>query len=182
MPTRRFGVLDIMLFVAATGIGLAIWRSYSSTVFSDPSTQAGTNPLRWYWYQSMGAAPLLSAWSLALSVAALRRPRPGRRRLFSRPSQGVGLMVGVALLAQSFPAVAYLVESGTTGFPPDKVLYVFISMPGQIGTGLLTVGIIRALTGRCRRRWADWQDGLGWLLGACWVLLGAATNFFRMLV
>jgi hypothetical protein len=182
MPTRKFGLLDIMLFIAATGIGLAIWRSYHDTIFSDPSTQAGANRLRWYWYQSMGAATMLSAWSLALSVAALRPPRPGRRRLFGRPSQVVGLMVGVALLAQVFPAAAYLLERRTTSFPTGKVLYVFISMPGQVGTGLLGLGILRALTGRCRRRRVDWQDGIGWVLGACWVLLGTASNFFRMLV
>jgi hypothetical protein len=181
MPTRRFGVLDIMLFIAATGIGLAIWRSYVDAVIADPSTQASSQRMRWYWYQTMGAAPLLSAWSLTLAALAFRQPRPGLRRLFRRPPLVVGLMVGVALLVEAFPVATYLIESRTTVLPHDKVLYVFISMPGQVGTALMGLGIIRALTGPCRRR-TGWQDWLGWVLGAAWVLLGTATNFFRMLV
>jgi hypothetical protein len=181
MPTRRFGVLDIMLFIAATGVGLAIWRSYVNLVVANPLTQAGSQPMRWYWYQTMGAAPLLSTWSLALTALALRQPRPGLRRLFRRPPLIVGLMVVVALLVEAIPVATYLIKNRTTALPEDKVLYVFISMPGRVGTAILGLGIIRALTGGCRRR-SGWQDRIGWVLGAAWVLLGAAINFFRMLV
>ena len=180
MPTRRPGVLDIMLFIAATGAALATWRPYVDSVVADPSSQASSQSIRWYWYQTMGG-PVSLGLVAALAVSALRRPRPGLRRLLRRPSLVVGLMVGVAMLAEAVPVATHLIGNRTVNLPHDKILYVFISMPGRVGTALLGLGIIRALAGRCRGRSA-WQDRIGWVLGAAWVLLGTAINFFRMQV
>ncbi|MGO9466671.1 MAG: hypothetical protein ACLQIB_51640 [Isosphaeraceae bacterium] len=95
---RKFLLSDAIVLVAATAIGLAVFKPYHEAL----------GPLRWTgpigpatrfigliqgsWGCLVRAFPFAMAWTLAILVLRLRRPRARWRRLIRQP----GLVAGLA--------------------------------------------------------------------------------------
>ena len=78
-PKRRLTLLDVMILVAATAIALALARATVSPV--QPDGEA-----------IVVAWAFLTPLSWAVLLLRLKRPRPGLRRLTSRPGDAACLV------------------------------------------------------------------------------------------
>lgn len=176
---RRPGLLDGMLFIAATAVGLALWRAFESSVRA-----AGPNfGVRWSWYQLMSAGYILGPWSLALLAASARQPRPGLRRLATRPAFVVGLALLLVLAIEAVAVGAAMAIRGPRASVlmngPGELLPILI--PWHVGNALAVSWAVQASRGR--RRWrAGWLDRLGWAVGSCWIALALASSLFQLLI
>ena len=101
--TRKFGLWDAMVLVAATAVGLAVFPH----AFGDLSTYAirllklvsnlsapqrdwrdGTVSIYYIFAQFAGLLlPFCSAWSLCVILLRLRKPRPALRQIAVQPVQ-----------------------------------------------------------------------------------------------
>jgi hypothetical protein len=176
---RRFGLLDVIILVAATGIGLAFWRGLQG---SPVWTALPSDSLQWYWFQALGTITILVPLSLALLVLALRPPRPRLRRVARRPAPVVGL---AALLVLALNVVVLLTVMGLLGRPYEdftngKNIYFCRLVSVQAGMAIALTWSVQALGG-CYRRQANWLDVFGWVIGACWISLAVASSFWDLL-
>ena len=117
---RRFGMGDLMILIAALGVGMAnarvLWLALAA---EGPSVSVW-----WYWTTArISAAMMISAWATPLTLACLafrlRRPRPAWRRVALRPGAAAtlscALIFAVRLLevAAAFRAPAVQPNWGT---------------------------------------------------------------------
>jgi len=177
---RRPGLLDGMLFIAATAVGLALWRAYRSTVLPFASGNLGVRGL---WYQSMGLSCLLGPWSLALLVASARQPRPRLRRLATRPAFVVGIAVLLVLVIEAVAVAAAMAIRGSESVlrRSDLPLVLLVLVPMQVGNTLAVAWAVQATRGR--RRWrAGWLDRLGWAVGGGWIALALGWSVLQLLI
>ena len=127
-PARKFSLLDAMVFVAATAVGLGITRSLTDLVSitrnvlvrtdigaaSPVGRLTTTRAMRVYyfldtfssgiitpWSQRIAfwPGPLLAAWTLALFGLDVRASRRSKRRIVRHPGSAAGLAVLLALAA-----------------------------------------------------------------------------------
>jgi hypothetical protein len=192
LPNRRFQVLDAMVLVAATAIGLgagetlvrshgmfpAVGTSYwafsaaevnRSLALSGSVTRAAT------W---LGC--VLISWALGLIVLWLRSPRPALRMLGARPGFAACLAVvanAFLLVARawgdacferrtfanwSLPVTAKVDYAGHFSSVIDPIAYAPV---------VAIVWIVLALTGAWKSE-ANWIDRAGRALG--WLVIGSA--------
>ena len=173
-PKRRpFAVLDAMILVAATALGFSltspdaltdlqqIWREHPETnLFRMFTITSGVRSLASVWL----------AWTFALGILRLRRPRPPLRELADQP----GSIVAVVILTMFLLALAS--NLGETALamighdPPDQFPWyrlrpmlmwqiLILGPPALIG-GWLTLGI----SGRWQPE-SSWIDRMGRVLG-----------------
>ncbi len=161
---RRFTLLDAMVLVAATAVGIAAAQGSAEPIRrSLLGLTTFSQPLRFL----VVASPLLTPWSVALLGLALRPPRPPLRRLLGRP--GIAALMASPVLA---PLVAIRVAIILRSVP--------INARGEYGIRLFWLNLIPAvdsavavawlsiwLGGRWRRS-ADWIDAAGRALGLAW--------------
>jgi hypothetical protein len=186
-PTRRFGIGDALLLLAATAIGLAVMRTMG-------------NPLRLVWEPGSAsvlsqflfitrtfptiAAPLLLVWSAAMIVLRLRKPRPNRRRLWSQP----GLLACVAAISPfvwtaAILAAAHLAHQARVSLraspqPGDALFVLNGEQYVQIVMGeythatpaILLVWFAAWCYGSLRPE-RSWIDRAGRALAAAWIAL-----------
>jgi hypothetical protein len=136
---RPFTVLDAMIFVAATAVGLWIARGmglvmdgmfgvreerffggWPSVEWPDPS-----DPLfRWGTYRGIHRAlasvffeamPVMLPWTLALLWVRLRKPRPPLRRLCRQPGFAASTAVAIVTLIAFLGELSSSVERTTWG-------------------------------------------------------------------
>src|ERR671932_1325509 len=88
---RPVTLLDAMVLIAATGLGLAATRAYLTSLRAIPGI---ATPLR-HWLSA--TSPCLAAWALALLVLRLRQPRPAYRQLGGHPGGLACLMTAIGL-------------------------------------------------------------------------------------
>lgn len=200
--TRRFTLLDAMILLAATAIGVqglrVIWDG--TTLGAMVRNRAG----RWTPREVLAlaphavnaAAPVVAAWSAALLALRFRRPRPSRRRLGTQPGAVAcaAAVLGLTLIALDGllgRAVAASSE-GTpwlavaTGLDPWRALSM-ATIDFRNGAGLMVAGAWLALAlGRRRRPEPSWIDragraaGVYWLLMIPWYRLLEALMLFRI--
>ncbi len=107
-PRRKFNVLDAMVLVAASAAGLALLRydhKNLSLLLADYGVIIGSKETwesSWVVFYAISSTirrtqPLLFAWTLALLLLRLRRPRPVLRRLARQP--GLAACVSVVLVS-----------------------------------------------------------------------------------
>jgi len=101
-PTKRrkFTLIDAIVLIAATAIGLVPIRyAYASGFFS---VSAEVSAYEWYWLFAVGSypvvVPILVAWSFALCALRLLQPRPRLRRLFRQPGMAATSAILLTLL------------------------------------------------------------------------------------
>src|SRR4051794_7398091 len=108
---RRFTLMDGMILVASTAAGVAMIRACWGPGVPEPIATLGA-PLAmpkaiqpwspWIVPQranglAMIVVTLLVAWTPALLILRLRRPRPGLRRLMIRPGSAAIVLASAAL-------------------------------------------------------------------------------------
>jgi hypothetical protein len=181
---RRFTLTDAIMLVAATAIGLALWRHnlelmwWSKSAYWPPSLRPPS--LRWFWYNATRAINLLAPWSITLLALSLRRPRPPG--LASRPSAIVGIVVSAGL---TMWGLLFLFAVCVVGDSPWLSLAaawfrIGLTLPGEVALSLVSVWLVGGI--RSDERRLDWLDRMGWVLGGCWVVLGLLSLLLQLLV
>lgn len=168
---RRFGLLDAMILVAATAIGLALTRL--PFVDTEPWRHLRNSANR-----DLAGIPLLAAWTVTVLALRWRSPRPARPRLLRQPGVvalgAATLILGVkaALMACVWVDPGWLPKLRPV--PPYLLLKWWEesirSLPVQVGPAVAGAWVILWRGGRRRpeRGWLDWS---GRLIGVAWVAL-----------
>ncbi|MCA1686771.1 MAG: hypothetical protein LC745_12540 [Planctomycetia bacterium] len=174
--TQRFTVTDGMVLIAATALGLAAVRELSRLALSTFGTDAFCSDLVDLSYSV--AFCLSLAWTFALLLLRLRRPRPGRRDLFRQP--GFAACVAVTLTAtlhvmRTLTDAAYSVVKDSMmfrNFLSVSVASKCIDNLDEVGLVfapvVLSVWTIQGLAGVWEPE-ASWIDRGGRILGLFWV-------------
>jgi hypothetical protein len=185
---RPFTVLDAMILVAATAVGIWLGRSTQDFVTSDwPVVEwpdywgkdAGTayQETRWFLHRvSLAALPVAWPWTLALLVLRLRRPRPPVRRLIRQPGFAAGVAVTVVTAAIALGGFSTLAELTLWGVGRrGHGIYDFVfghlcdDRPQPCGPAVASAWGVLAVGRMCRRE-PGWIDRTGAVLGAYWVV------------
>jgi hypothetical protein len=178
---RRFTLLDAMVLLAATGIGLAGARAYQASMDSMSNTpRVGVISITFgSAIQYFGRpAPFLAGWTVALFILRLRRPRPHYRRLVRSPgfAAGYAAILGLACCAVSI-AIAWLIDYLKAKPFQLGIFYMWMRSISFAGPSVAAVWLSLALQGHWRRRGAqDWIEISGIVLGVCWLASFAATQ------
>jgi hypothetical protein len=189
-PPRRFTLADAMILVAATALGIAIsregQRSVSSIIlFLDgigtPDPFARLKPVLSPPARGIVAwGPVLTCWALALLALRLRRPRPGRRRLFASP--GVAACFFAVLLVAFRTAESAWTSSLTYDVYGADLVWSSLQTPNlphalqdgstsaTVGFGVAALWIWMAVSGRWRPE-PHWIDRMGRILGVTWLVV-----------
>jgi len=186
-PTRRFGLSDAMIFLAATAAGLAWGRTDLVATVNAKVIPTGfvlhnfthTRPVEFadrLITFTRGATRLLACWTVAVFVARLRPPRPLRARLMRQP----GMMATATAIAYAVAVgagwiLAFLVRAR---YKPAWSDYAGHAIdPHDTATAIMAAWLILALSGRWRPE-RTWIDRLGSLIGLAWIGLATAGNLF----
>src|SRR4051794_6753460 len=113
-PRRTFTLLDAMILVAATAIGLAVARYISDAPVALSEVEFGGGRIyAWFRNAMRWLTCIALMWSLFLLPIRLRQPRPTFRRLMRQPSTracctialsiALGGMLGIPLQLQLSP-------------------------------------------------------------------------------
>jgi hypothetical protein len=183
---RRFTIADGAILVVATAAGFALIHvavpEVTPRVILDacgqllsgamPGTEVAGSIME---ISAILVVPCLSAWTLAVAVLGLRRPRPRLRRLSRRP----GVMACLAAVPALGLAALTLGPSCSGLFGrQDRGTALEISAGlGTLlaGSAVLSCWLTMALAGRWRPE-RSWIDRAGRLLGVVWV--GMLSLFF----
>jgi len=198
MTTRRkFLLSDAIVLVAATAVGLAVFKPYV----------AALGPLRWtgpigpatqfigliagLWGCLIRAFPLVMAWTLAILGLRLRRPRARWSRLVRQPGLVAGLvaalvfawrMAGFATMCARVigdPGLAVFnvrFTGGIGGFvagPPGCLVFDmdhFVNTMAMIGVAVASSWVL-LLVSRQWRPERSWVDRAGRALGWFWIAI-----------
>ncbi len=179
ISTRRFTLADLMILIAATGAGMAMFRPYQAALAGPGFQNAGV--LRTI-ETTYGAWSFLAAWwMIALLIIQYRGVHPHRSRLARRPGH---VACGVAAVA----LVAGITQELTRFTFQDPIIKAFsfhqswITMSARVGPAVAGAWFVLALSGRWRAD-GGWIDRLGRLLGCCWIgwqLLWMIPNVIRL--
>jgi hypothetical protein len=180
-PTRRFTLLDGMIFVAATAAGLALSRIVRNGWMAADLFERV--PLRLREADNLHdllvdlgelflslVVPLLAAWTLAAIVFAFRCYCPPLRRLARRPGTMACLVASATfLIAWTVTTMTNIGIGGVSreGLPEECALF------GTIQAGFAVMACWATLI-LCRiwRPEPTWLDRMGRLLGVCRMILG----------
>jgi hypothetical protein len=171
---RRFSVLDAMILIAATAVGLGGIRVYSPAFYTYQYTPIPPPPWvnwlavvlsNWAFYLS----PLPAAWTLAALVFRLRAPRPPLRRLMRQPGAVANSAATMLIL---IGIVHYLLDLHNPSYHGGPFEYTVFSL----GCGVGAAWLILALSMRWRGE-PSWIDRLGRSLGIYWISMVPITLF-----
>jgi hypothetical protein len=155
MIVRRFSVLDAMILVAATAVGLAGIRAYSPAFCSYQYTSIPPPPWlnwlavvlsNWAFYLS----PLPAAWTLAALMLRLRSPRPHVRRLMRQPGTVAGIAATMLIL---IGVVHYLLDLHNPSWHDIPFQYTTFSLGCGVGVAWLILSL--SMRWRAERSWID---------------------------
>jgi hypothetical protein len=176
LKPRKFTLIDAMVLVAATAIGLVPMRYVYADGTLGQTLSAG---LGWETLAmiSLGSSfvvtPLLVTWSLALWLLRLRQPRPRFRRLFRQAGMAATTAILLTALLVAFKlasvlGVAFLGDSApsaVSGILLFDILFMYTrSCLTALCDGVLAVWLVLWLA-RVGRSEASWLDRAGRALG-----------------
>ncbi len=185
MPTPRcrpFTVLDAMILVAATAVGLwggnLVWFVLGTnweSLFGD------LGDVRNFGYIhacltgiAFAAMPVMWVWTLTMPLLGLRRPRPTLRRLCRQP----GFAACVAVFITTTIIALSCLASEAHSLKPNYRARLETELVNNLGWDFVTapfgfvvagVWVLFAL-GKMSRRDPGWFDRTGRVLGAYWVV------------
>ncbi len=177
---RKFTLLDLMVLVAATAVGTALWRAYdpeslplSTNVVVDLSVDL--------YYRVSRAALILEPWTVALLVLRLRRPRPRFHLIMGQAGTAASV---AAILIPIVVNLPHLVSVALGPIGPMRAVPwrdVIYFLPRSCGSGVASAWLILALSGHWRTE-PSWIDRLGRALGVGWIMVMVVTSFLHVLV
>lgn len=186
--SRRPTLLDGMILVAATAVGLALAREETGWTLRHYLMPWRAIPLEWVgtavYDLVLATLPLPAAWSAGLLLIRLIGPRPALRRLTVQPGAVALLAVGLAL-ASRLAGLAVLTARVWLAGPSPGIQGSLWSIPRlslaivdsvhvssgwarSLSVAVLVAWSLLALGGRWRPE-PSWIDRAGRLLGAYWV-------------
>jgi hypothetical protein len=198
--SRPFRILDGVVLIAATGVGLAGWRFWFAVTDSGWDRLWPTGDLwkleRWLiaaqWAAPVASIMLLS-WTGAVLLLRLGPGRPRRRRLWSQPGFLACVAVVLAFALKSvgvgFDTVRWFLTTsparlsnvGYGAVAGQSALMVFSNHPvgsqAKAGQIILLFWLVIWAGGRCRPE-PSWIDRSGRALGVAWVCLSAVDVFY----
>ena len=156
---RRFSILDGMILVAATAVGLVLAR----TIFGDAVT-LGANVIN----ISRPITYFLLAWTLAVLTIRLRQPHPSLRRLVCQPGMAACLAVATVTAVDATAWAIYWAQLESRHATEMLARYWrgYHERPGLV-VAAVWLGLLLS------RRWRPepgWIDRLGRLIGGLWLL------------
>ena len=184
---RRFTIVDGMILVAATAVGLVGARS---------NVIEGRDSLSWdptWWsYGNLEAGivsfavviPPAAAWTAAVVILRLRSPRPRGRRLARQPGMvaacsAMGAMAVVVALNAMFAGLYRLVRGASiasgNGVLGWCLVYSLI-LPSILGF-VVAASWATLAVGRRWRAEPGWIDRLGRALGVFWIAMIPAMGW-----
>ena len=171
-PTRRFSLLDAMVLIAATAVGLTIDRVF----WSDMHGWDGAVLKHFRDLTSAGiilSVPLVAMWTVATLALQLRRPRYRLRRMLRRQGTAACCAATVALALG-----AVLVICATRGTPVSfgSRLIMGYGLPVMAGGAVTAVWTV-SLIAREYQAASDWTDRLGRVIGLYWVMSTAVLGW-----
>jgi hypothetical protein len=165
-PPPSFRLLDILLVVAATAMGLAGLR-----IASDFDS-AGY--VLWWRMNVDGLAviscPILVAWTLLVLFYKILNPSPSRRAAIGEPGF-VACFAALIALIDASTEFAFSIRNDRGGSFPASMYYLFACAKMIENAGWLILGSWMALSlaGRLRPG-LTWLDRFGCLVGLCWLV------------
>jgi len=190
--TRKLGIRDAMVLIAATAVGLAVFplafddyfrlgTGLSASVIALTTPQNGSTNWAWAFYDIYGhfAAILLPfcwAWTIALAGLHLIGPRPGASRLRHQPGANACVSATIAYVCASIILCLILALSSprVESFESDVHWSEFLPIwsvffvPPLIGFAVLGSWLFLVF-GRSWRPERSWIDLAGRLLGVYWI-------------
>jgi hypothetical protein len=157
MQRRRFTLIDAMILVAATAIGLSLSRVY----FLQRPTH----------FRVAAISPLLATWTAALLILRARPPRPNRRKLVRQPGMAACCSIAVAIL---FAMMDSLIRAGKSYWKFGTIDFsnyvLVVEATANVAPSVAAVWLVLALSG-LRRPDPDWIGKAGRVIGVCWIIL-----------
>jgi hypothetical protein len=201
---RKFLLSDAIVLVAATATGLAVVRPYYATMrlldWTPPIPQAApfNGWIKGLWGCLILAAPLVTAWTLAILGLRLRRPRDRWSRLVRQPGLVAGLMAALVLSWRLIGFATMCIRiigrqelwilnvrhgalSGALmGWPPRHLLFEtdhYLDTMATIGMAVASSWILLLMTGLWRPE-RSWIDRAGRALGSFWIMALPLTSWW----
>jgi hypothetical protein len=166
---RRITLLDLLILVAATAVGLALLRVCMSVLTTETLSNQPGALIRSYIIRAESyAVALLAPWSVALLVLSLRRPRLPFARLARGPgfiacaAATSGMAIHLTLCLAQFLRIGRPTLNAVSAW---SITHEFVNNASMMIAGSwLTL----ALGARWRREtnWVGWAGrilGLGWI-------------------
>jgi hypothetical protein len=183
-PLRRLTLLDVMILIAATAVGAqslhVIWSQLNVSHFA---SSLDTRPLLGLFVRAphaFGAAvPVFAAWTVALLVPWMRRPRPPFHRLAMQPGLAACTAATLGLGISALRCIAHVVAFDVAQGQPvsfgeygiwASICMDWITKPSGVGIAVAAVWSWLILTRRWRPQ-PTWLDRLGRALGVYWLLM-----------
>jgi hypothetical protein len=180
---RRPNLGDAMILIVAAALAMAITKQVDAR---PPFDLIGQDIISAFGSRSMEATlwfvKWISPWLVTLAGALLvircRQPRPRLRRIWRQPGAlastlGILALIFVGLVSLGRPAFLFFILllgsfPGPNTHPPMRLADILGEATSYGGTLILGSWITLALAGRFRRE-PGWIDGLGILVGSCWI-------------
>jgi hypothetical protein len=158
---RRFGLLDVMILVAA----MAVWLAATRHLASKTNQFSHARGLIRFAHDLIGA--LLFLLSSACLLIRLRPPRPARRRLWCQPgfAASAAAVLGVVINKMAWGISNHARLGGWGLF---DMLVFWRSWPCS-GPAVAGAWLVLIVAGRWRAERSG-IDRLGRVLGACWLV------------
>lgn len=165
---RRLTLVDAMILVAATGIGLAVIRMWSPAFYTWQYTPIPAPTwLEWSSFVlsawAFYLAPMPAVWSLAVLILRTLHPRPPLRAAFARAGSAAMLAAAVAIASGVAFLLLDLRNPSWHEMPFEYTTY-------SAGIAVAAVWVVLAAAGIWRAH-RDWVDVLGRALGVYWILM-----------
>ncbi|MGO9914164.1 MAG: hypothetical protein ACLQIB_05540 [Isosphaeraceae bacterium] len=117
---------------------------------------------------SQAVVPFLAAWTTALLLLRLRRPRPRIRRALFEPGATACVAATVVIAVQA----AWISALLAAGSRIIHLSTVFEGYAQQVSFGVLAAWTVLAVSGRWRNE-PTWIDRAGRVMGVTWILITA---------
>ncbi len=182
---RAFTLLDLLLLIAAVGLGLAWTRHYQHTEqgfesYPVPDEVGGFVPARFFpnyrlavilWW-IVGLYHCVAVVTMALLALRLRRPHARLRRLTCQPGTVACAAVTLAVCVEMIEQIPSAIQSYLLGGQPwwDVGHLAYWDMDGPYESVAVAAVWLLMVSSRRWKREPGWIDGFGIILGAFWLI------------
>ena len=177
---RNFNILDAVVLVAATAVGIAGGRAFSEPVIPRGKSPFDPGPTTWRdllagrikeacYYSTF----VLFALGVAFLLLRLRKPRPRLRWLWRSPGAAACLTVSVVVLVNVLRSGTVWLISIVRDWDDlsfNWILDVQTLANQQAGAAILAIWLV-LIVSRAMKITRDWLEVFGLLVASGWILL-----------